>query len=110
MWMVPEGFLAKLAQRIQSSASISSNRGATVWSSRSPASVGATLRVVTGQEPQAEPLFQSADGVAERGLRYAKLRRRPRETTLRRNRPKDQEVIQVAVLHLWPPLITPCVL
>ena len=45
MRMVPAGF-SRSSLSAASSASISSNRGPTVASRRSPASVGATLRVV----------------------------------------------------------------
>ena len=65
-----------------SSASISSKRGADgaqqalARLGRRDAARGA------GQQPEAEPLLQPADGVAERGLRDAELRRGPGEAPL----------------------------
>ena len=88
---VPAGF-SRSSLRAASSASISSKRGPIVWSSRSPASVGETLRGAS-QEPQAEPFFQSPDGMAEGGLRNAELCRGSRETALSRDRQEGQEVV-----------------
>ena len=55
-----------------------------------------------GQEPNAEPRFEFADGVAQRRLRDAELRGRLREAALSRDGQEGQEVIQISALHLWP--------
>jgi hypothetical protein len=97
--MVPAGF-SRSSLKAASSASISSNRGPRLCSRRSPASVGETLRVVRVKKPNAEPRFKFAQGVAQRRLRNAELRRGFREAALARYGQEGLEVIQSAALHL----------
>ena len=52
-----------------------------------------------GQQPQAEPLLQPADGVAERRLRNAELRRGPGEAALPRHREEGEEIVDVLARH-----------
>jgi hypothetical protein len=60
-----------------------------------------------GQQANAEPFLEAANGVAERRLRHAELRCGPRETALLRDGQEGQQVIQIAALHLWRLLISP---
>ena len=73
--IVPAGF-SRSSLTAATSASISSKRGPMLWSRRSPACVGETLRVVRREEPHPEALFEFSDGMAERGLRDARASRR----------------------------------
>ena len=52
--------------------------------------------------------LELADGVAQRRLRNAELRRGFGETALPPDRQEGQEIIQVSALHLSRPLISPC--
>ena len=51
------------------------------------------------QQPQAQPLFQTANGVAERGLRNPELCRCPREAAFPRHREEREEIIGVLSRH-----------
>ena len=82
---VPAG-LPRNSPRTASSASMSSKRGPTVWYRRSPASVGATLRVVRLSSFKSSRRSKRSDGLAERGLRHPKLRGCARETASRARR------------------------
>ena len=49
----------------------------------------------TGQQPNTEPFLKSTDGVAQRGLRHAKLCSRPGKAPLARDREEGKEVVGV---------------
>jgi len=51
------------------------------------------------QEPHAEPLLQAAQGLAQRRLRYAELRRGAGEVLLARDGEKGVEVVEVDARH-----------
>ena len=68
-------------------------------SSRSPASVGATLRVVRASRRRPEPRLQAAQRVAQRGLRDAELGGRPGETAFPRDGDKGDDVIEIVPGH-----------
>ena len=93
--MVPAGF-SRSSLSAASSASISSNRGpsgvqqAFAGFGRRDAARGA------GQQPDAQPRFESADGVAQRRLRDAELRRGLGEAALARHGDEGDEVVEVA--------------
>ena len=96
--MVPAG-LSRSSLSAASSASISSKRGpngaqqALAGLGRRHAARGA------GQQAQAEPLLQPADGVAQRRLRDAELRRRPGETALPRDGEEGEQIAGVVPVH-----------
>ncbi len=96
--MVPAG-LSRSSLSAASSASISSKRGPTLRSRRSPASVGATLRVVRVSSRTPEPLLEPADGVAERRLRNAELRGGAGEAALARDGEEGNEIVDVLARH-----------
>jgi hypothetical protein len=52
-----------------------------------------------GQQSQAEPRLELLDRLAQRRLRGAEPRRRPRETALLGHRQEPQHIGQVAPLH-----------
>ena len=52
-----------------------------------------------GQEPDAEPLLEPADGVAQRRLRGAELGRGPREAALLGDREEGIEIGQFLTAH-----------
>src|SRR5882724_9985978 len=56
-------------------------------------------------KPHAEPRFKLTDRLAQRRLRYAKLRRGFRETSLVSDRDKGLKVVQISALHLSALLI-----
>jgi hypothetical protein len=60
------------------------------------------------QEPNAESGFELADGMAQRRLRNAELRRSFGETALTPDRQEGQKVVHVSALHLSRLLISPC--
>ena len=99
MRMVPAGF-SRSSLSAASSASISSKRGpdgakqAFARFRRRDAARGA------GQQPDAEPRFELADGVAQRRLRDAELRRRLGEAPLPPDGEESDEVIEMSALHL----------
>ena len=78
-----------------SSAPILSSAGPSVRSSRSPASVGATLRVVRVSSRTPSRVLQPADGEAQRRLGGAELRRGPREAALLGDRDEGVEIGQL---------------
>src|SRR5581483_8751925 len=51
------------------------------------------------QKPDADPLLQATNDLAERGLRHSKLRGGPRETALPRHRKKGKQVARVVSAH-----------
>ena len=53
-----------------------------------------------GQQPDAEPRFERAHGMAQRRLRDAELRRRLGEAALAPDGDEGHEVIEMAALHL----------
>ena len=88
------GLLAQLAQRGQLGVDLVEPRAdgpqqALAGLGRRDAARGA------GQQPEPEPLFESADGVAERRLRNAELRGGPGEAPLLRHGEEGQEVVDV---------------
>ena len=92
------GLLAKLAQRRQLGVDLIEARAdgaeqAFARLGRRDAARGA------GQQPKPEPLFESADGVAERRLRNAELRRGPGEAPLPRHRQEGEEIVDVFARH-----------
>jgi hypothetical protein len=80
MRMVPAG-LSRSLLNSASSASISSKRG-------------------SSQKSQTQSSFEAADGVAQRRLRNAELRRRPREAALPRDGEESKDVVQILPKHL----------
>ena len=98
MRMVPDG-LSRSSLSAASSASISSKpraggaQQALARLGRRDAAGGA------GQQPQAEPFLEAADGVAERRLRDAELRRRPGEAALPRDREEGEKIVEVFARH-----------
>ena len=54
-----------------------------------------------GQQPKAEPLLEPADGVAERRLRNAELRRGPGEAPLPRDREEGKQIVEMSARHSW---------
>ena len=61
-----------------------------------------------GQKPDAEPGLEFAHGVAQRRLRHAEPGRGFGEALLPRHGEEGHKVIQMAALHLWFLLISPC--
>ena len=94
--MVPAGF-SRSSHTASSSASISSKRGVVEQAfarlRRRDAARGPC------QQPNAEPRFEFANGMAERRLRDAELRCRIGETAFPRHGHEGQQVVEVAALH-----------
>jgi hypothetical protein len=60
------------------------------------------------EQPHAEPLLKLPHGVAQCGLRNAKLGRSPGEAPLPRYGKEGEEIVQMAALHSWLLLISAC--
>ena len=52
-----------------------------------------------GQQPQAKPLFETSDGVAQRRLRHAELRGGPGEAALPRDREEGDQIVKAFPRH-----------
>jgi hypothetical protein len=52
------------------------------------------------EQPQSEPFFQAADGVAQRRLRHAELRGSFREAALSPDSQESQDIVQICAVHL----------
>ena len=61
-----------------------------------------------GQQPDAEPRFELADGVAQRGLRDAELRCRLGEAALSRHGEEGEEVVEMSARAFMILLISLC--
>ena len=66
---------------------------------RSPAAVGATLRVVRVNRRMSQALLKGADRLAERRLGHPELCRGPREAAFARHGDERQQVVEVAPWH-----------
>ena len=75
-------------------------RGATVRSRRSPASVGATLRVVAGEQPQAEPLLEALMVWLSADCETPELRGGPGEAALLRHHAKAARSLKFSVAFI----------
>jgi hypothetical protein len=98
MRIVPPG-LSRSSLRLARAVSMSSKFGVSVWNSRSPASVGATLRVVRVSRRSPQPGFEAADGMAERRLRHAELGRGAGEAAFARHGEEGLQIVVVLAGH-----------
>ena len=94
MRIVPAGFVAQLAERGQLRLDLFQARPGGAQQPlarlrRRDAARGA------GQQPQPKPLFQAADGLAQRRLRHAELGRGPGEAALPRHGEEGHDVVEV---------------
>ena len=53
-----------------------------------------------GQQPKTEPCLEPADGVTQRRLGNAELRRGPGEAALSRDREEGEQIVKVFARHL----------
>jgi hypothetical protein len=91
--------LSRSSVRPASRASMSSNAGRRVSTSRSPASVGATLRVVRVRKPQAQPRLQPPHRVTQGRLRSSELGRSAGEAALLGHGQKGGQIAQFIAAH-----------
>jgi hypothetical protein len=107
MRMVPAGLLAQFAHRRELMLDLVEARADVAQQTfprfgRSDAARGA------GEQANFQPRFEFTNGVAERRLRNAELRRGLGETAFARHRDKGEKVVEIGALHLSRPLISPC--
>ena len=96
--IVPDGF-SRSAVSSASLASRSEKAGASVSSSRSPASVGGRF-AWSAAAAEGPAGFQPADDLAEAGLRHSEPGRRAGEGALLGHREKRRQVGHLVTLHL----------